>query len=70
MIDSLMAIAGGAVLFSQNHTLFFISVIIIALYGVIVFAFNKPVKKINEKAASALPVLLAIRLSQGEGLPC
>lgn len=49
MIDSLMAIAGGAVLFSQNHTLFFISVIIIALYGVIVFAFNKPVKKINEK---------------------
>ncbi len=49
MIDSLMAVAGGAVLFSQNHTLFIISVIVIALYGVIVLSFNKPVKKINEK---------------------
>lgn len=49
MIDSLMAIVGGAVLFSQNHTLFFIAVIVVVLYGVIVLAFNKPVKKINEK---------------------
>lgn len=49
MIDSLMAIVGGAVLFAQNRTLFAISVIVVALYGVIVFAFNKPVKKINEK---------------------
>ena len=49
MIDSLMAIVGGAVLFSQNHMLFFIAVIVIALYGAIVLAFNKPVKKINEK---------------------
>ena len=49
MIDSLMAIVGGAVLFTQNHTLFFISVIIVVLYGTIVLAFNKPVKKINEK---------------------
>lgn len=49
MIDSLMAIVGGVVLFAQNRTLFVISVIVVALYGVIVFAFNKPVKKINEK---------------------
>lgn len=49
MIDSLMAIVGGAVLLTQNHTLFFISVIIVVLYGTIVLAFNKPVKKINEK---------------------
>lgn len=49
MIDSLMAIVGGAVLFAQNSTLFAISVIVVALYGVIVLAFNKPVKKINEK---------------------
>lgn len=49
MIDSLMAIVGGAVLFTQNHTLFFIAVIVVALYGAIVLAFNKPVKKINEK---------------------
>lgn len=49
MIDSLMAIVGGAVLFTQNHTLFFIAVVIVVLYGAIVLAFNKPVKKINEK---------------------
>ena len=49
MIDSLMAIVGGAVLFAQNRTLFAISVIVVVLYGIIVLAFNKPVKKINEK---------------------
>ncbi|MDE5583612.1 MAG: peptidase domain-containing ABC transporter [Ruminococcus sp.] len=49
MIDSLMAIAGGAVLFSQNHTLFFIALIVVMLYGIIVLVFNKPVKNINEK---------------------
>ncbi len=49
MIDSLMAIVGGAVLYAQNSTLFVIAVIVVALYGVIVFAFKKPVKKINEK---------------------
>lgn len=49
MIDSLMAVAGGAVLFSQNHALFFISLIVVLLYGIIVLAFNKPVKRINEK---------------------
>ena len=49
MIDSLMAIAGGAVLFSQNHTLFFIALIVVIIYGAIVLAFNKPIKKINEK---------------------
>ncbi|WP_124098836.1 peptidase domain-containing ABC transporter [Ruminococcus sp. Marseille-P6503] len=49
MIDTLMAVVGGIVLFTQNHLLFGIAVIVIILYGVIVFAFNKPVKKINEK---------------------
>lgn len=49
MIDTLMAIVGGIILFTQNHLLFGISVIVVALYGVIVFIFNKPVKRINEK---------------------
>ena len=49
MIDTLMALIGGIVLFTQNHLLFGIAVVVVALYGVIVFAFNKPVKKINEK---------------------
>lgn len=49
MIDTLMALVGGIVLFSQNHLLFGIAVVVVALYAVIVFAFNKPVKKINKK---------------------
>lgn len=49
MIDTLMALVGGIVLFTQNNLLFGIAVVIVVLYGVIVFAFNKPVKKINEK---------------------
>lgn len=49
MIDTLMACVGGVVLFMQNHLLFGIAAIVVALYGIIVFAFNKPVKKNNEK---------------------
>lgn len=49
MIDTLMAIIGGIVLYIQNHTLFFIAVILLVLYGIIVFSYNKPIRKINEK---------------------
>ncbi len=49
MIDTLMALVGGIVLFSQNRLLFGIAFVIVILYAIIVFAFNKPVKKINEK---------------------
>ena len=49
MIDTLMALVGGIILYSQNATLFGISVIVALLYGIIVFSFNKPVKKINQR---------------------
>lgn len=49
MIDTLMAAVGGIILFMQNHLLFGISAIVVALYGIIVLVFNKPIKKINEK---------------------
>ena len=49
MIDTLMALAGGVVLYMQNKLLFGISLVVVLLYAVIVFAFNKPVKNINEK---------------------
>ena len=49
MIDTLMALVGGFVLYTQNHTLFAIAVVLVAIYAVIVFAFNKPVKEFNEK---------------------
>ncbi|MBM7615042.1 peptidase domain-containing ABC transporter [Alkaliphilus hydrothermalis] len=49
MIDTLMAIVGGIILYTQNSMLFVITLIIAILYGVIVFAFNKPIKDINRK---------------------
>ena len=49
MIDTLMAVFGGIILYIQNAQLFAIALIILVLYGIIVFAFNKPLKDINEK---------------------
>lgn len=49
MIDTLMAIAGAIILYTQNSTLFVIAVIIATIYAVIVFAFNKPIKKVNQE---------------------
>lgn len=47
MIDTLMAIFGGIILYTQNSFLFVIALIILILYGVIVFAFNKPIRDIS-----------------------
>lgn len=49
MIDTLMAIVGGIVLYIQNPTLFFIAVVLLVLYGIVVFSYNKPIRNINEK---------------------
>lgn len=49
MIDTLMAIIGGVILYMQNSSMFGIAFIIVLLYAVIVFAFNKPLKNINRK---------------------
>lgn len=49
MIDTVMAIVGGIVLYIQNATLFFISVLLLILYGIVVFVYNKPIHRINEK---------------------
>lgn len=41
MIDTIMAIVGGFILYSQNATLFGVSIILVVFYCVIVFTFNK-----------------------------
>lgn len=48
-IDTLMAIGGGIILFLQQRTLFLIAFIIIICYAILVFIFNKPYRKLNEK---------------------
>ena len=47
MIDTLMAVAGGIVLYMQNAYLFGIAFILVIIYAAIVFSFNKPLRKIN-----------------------
>lgn len=49
MIDSIMAVAGGIMLFFKNHVLFFIALVMVVLYAVLVLAFKRPLKKANEK---------------------
>jgi len=48
MIDTLMVIGGGVILFNQSHSLFGITLIITALDAFIIFLFNKPLRRINE----------------------
>lgn len=49
MIDTLMAVVGGLILFFKNKTLFAIAFVMVILYALLVLAFNKPYKKANEK---------------------
>ena len=48
MIDTLMALAGGIILFFKNKSLFFIAFVMVVLYGILVIAFNNPYRKANE----------------------
>lgn len=49
MIDTLMAIVGGFILYAQSRELFLIALAVIALYGVVIAAFNGPIRKANEQ---------------------
>lgn len=49
MIDTIMALVGGVMLFFKNGTLFAIAFIMVVLYAVLVIVFKKPLKKANEK---------------------
>ena len=49
MIDTLMAVAGAIILYLQNAKLFGITMIIVALYGIIVACFHKWYEKLNRK---------------------
>jgi ATP-binding cassette subfamily B protein len=48
MIDTLMAIAGGLILYLQNGYMFAITLIVAVLYFVIVISFNKWYRKLNQ----------------------
>lgn len=48
MIDTLMAIAGGIILYIQDATMFVVTLIIAVLYFVIVISFNNWYRKLNQ----------------------
>jgi ABC-type bacteriocin transporter len=48
MIDTLMAIAGGIILYIQNGYMFVVTLIVVILYFIIVFSFNSWYKKLNQ----------------------
>lgn len=50
MLDTLMVVFGGVILYSINPTMFLITVIIAVLYGILVYAFIKPIKKIQRES--------------------
>lgn len=47
MIDSIMVIVGGVALFLQEKNMFFVTVVVAAIYGLIVFVFKKTIRKYN-----------------------
>lgn len=49
MIDTIMAVVGGGILYSQNSYMFGVTLIVVLLYGIIVASFNKWYKQLNEK---------------------
>ena len=48
MIDTIMVIVGGIILYMQNALLFGITLVVALLYGVVVVSFNKTLKKGNK----------------------
>ena len=49
MLDSVMALAGGVILYLQNRRLFMIALLMVAFYALIVFVYRKPVERSNRR---------------------
>jgi ATP-binding cassette subfamily B protein len=49
MIDTIMAVAGGIILYLENPYLFLITLSIIIIYAAIVYMFNKPLREVNRQ---------------------
>lgn len=49
MIDTIMAVACGVLLYCINATLFFITVVIMFIYAIIMFLFGKAIKSVNHE---------------------
>ncbi|RDU21857.1 peptidase domain-containing ABC transporter [Anaerosacchariphilus polymeriproducens] len=79
MIDVLMTVVGGVILYLQNVKLFFTCFVPIILYLVLVFGFKKKIKKVNRKVmednasmtsylVESLEGIETVKAFNGEGL--
>lgn len=48
MIDTIMVVVGGAILYSQNAYMFGVTIIVVLLYFIVVVCFNKWYKQLNQ----------------------
>lgn len=49
LLDSLMAIIGGIILYRENKLLFFVAFLMVFFYAIIVLCYRKPVERSNRK---------------------
>lgn len=68
MIDVLMAIIGGTMLYRQNAILFLVTIIPIVFYGIIVYFFRKPLEDINRKTMESGSNLTSYLISSLNGI--
>lgn len=68
MLDVLMAIVGGLILYIQNPNLFFICLIPICLYLILVFQFNSKLEKANRHVMEDNAILTAYLVESIEGI--
>ncbi|MFW5980905.1 MAG: peptidase domain-containing ABC transporter, partial [Halanaerobiaceae bacterium] len=57
MIDTLMIIGAGVVLYIQSSTLFWVAAVVIPLYVLVVWSFNRPFRRIHRKEMEQSAVL-------------
>ncbi len=50
MMDTILAIVGAIILLNSNVVLFLITLVMLVCYAIIVFAYNKPIRKNNRKS--------------------
>lgn len=68
MIDIIMAVAGGIILYMQNATLFFTCFIPIVLYLCLVFGFKARLKKVNREVMENNAMLSSYLVESLEGI--
>ncbi|MDS0528091.1 peptidase domain-containing ABC transporter [Clostridium sp. SHJSY1] len=68
MIDVLMAIVGGVILYTQSSKLFTICFIPILLYVILVFVFRKPIEKVNRNVMENNAKLTSYLVESIEGI--